>query len=89
MLVRSDRARDTNAPSPSFSQLRQMLDRRLSIAQKGLAEAQQHLAAGQSEDAGIVLEKVDEDLHLLRCRLSREGEMLVARPSALLHDCAN
>jgi hypothetical protein len=66
-----------------------MLDRRLSIAQKGLAEAQQHLAAGQSEDAGIVLEKIDEDLHLLRCRLSREGEVLAARPSALLQDSPN
>lgn len=88
MLVLSDRARDTNALSPSFSQLTQMLDRRLAIAQIGLAEASQHLAAGQTEDAGIVLEKIDEDLHLLRCRLSREAEKTAPRPS-VLHESAN
>jgi hypothetical protein len=83
MLVLSDRARDTNSLSPSLSQLTQLLDRRLAIAQKGLAEASLHLAAGQTEDAGIVLEKVDEDLNLLRCRLSRETETMAKRPSAL------
>jgi hypothetical protein len=84
MLVRSNRARDIYGVSGSFSQVRQMVDRRLAIAQKGLAEVQRHLAAGQAEDAGIVLEKIDEDLHLLRCRLNREGEVIAARPSALL-----
>ena len=88
MLVLSDRARDTNALSTSLSQFTQMVDRRLAIAQKGLAEARQHLASGQSEDAGIVLEKIDEDLHLLRCRLSREVEMVAPRPS-VLHESAN
>lgn len=83
MLVLSDRARDKNALSPSFSQFAQMLDRRLSIAQMGLTEARQHLAAGQSEDAEIVLEKIDEDLHLLRCRITREREMVAPRPAVL------
>lgn len=88
MLVLSDRVRDTQTLSPSFTQLTQMLDRRLAIARKGLSEAQRYLDAGQTEDAGVVLEKVDEDLHLLRCRLSREVELTAARPSGL-HDCAN
>jgi hypothetical protein len=88
MLALSDRARDTNALSASFSQFTQMVDRRLAIAQKGLTEAQRHLAAGEAEDAGIVLEKIDEDLRLLRCRVNRAVEPVAPRPS-VLHDCAN
>ncbi|HTU22235.1 MAG TPA: hypothetical protein VMG10_29620 [Gemmataceae bacterium] len=88
MLVLSDRVRDTNVLSTSLLQFTQMVDRRLSIAQQGLIEAQRHLTAGQAEDADIVLEKIDEDLHLLRCRLSREVEMVALRPSGL-HESAN
>lgn len=84
MLVRSNRARDIYAVSGFSSQVKQMVDRRLAIAQKGLTEVQRHLAAGQPEDAGIVLEKIDEDLHLLRCRLSREAEMGATRSSVFL-----
>jgi hypothetical protein len=83
MLVLSNRARETKAASVSFSQFTQMVDRRLSIAQMGLAEARQHLAAGQVGDADIVLDKIDEDLHLLRCRINREGKTIPARPSSL------
>jgi hypothetical protein len=88
MLVLSKRTRKTNALSASFSQLTQMVDRRLSIAQIGLAEARRHLAAGQTADAEMVLEKIDEDLHLLRCRIHREIETLAAHPVAL-HESAN
>lgn len=88
MLLRSHRARDVFAHSGSFSQVKQMVERRLSIAQKGLAEAQRHLAAGQAEDAEIVLEKLDEDLLLLRCRLGWEADSAAARPS-MLHGSAN
>ena len=84
MLVLSRRAPDTNIVFAPSNQFRQMIDRRLAIAQKGLAEAQRHLKAGQAEDAGIVLEKIDEDLHLLHCRLDREAEMAVPRPAPLL-----
>jgi hypothetical protein len=59
-----------------------MVARRLTIARMGLAEARQHLEAGQAEDAGIVLEKIDEDLHLLRRRLIRESETIAHRSSA-------
>jgi hypothetical protein len=83
MLVLSNRAREKNTASVSFSQFTQMLDRRLSIAQMGLAEARQHLAAGQVADADIVLDKIDEDLNLLRCRINREAKTVAARPSSL------
>jgi hypothetical protein len=84
MLVRSNRARDIYAVSGFTSQVKQMVDRRLAIAQTGLAEVQRHLAAGQAEDARIVLGKIDEDLHLLRCRLNREAEISAPRPPVLL-----
>ena len=88
MLVRSNRAPETSTPSPSFTPFTQMVDRRLTIARMGLAEARRHLVAGLAEDADIVLEKIDEDLHLLRCRLSREAETVAPR-SSRLHGCAN
>lgn len=88
MLVISNRAPKMNAVSPSLSPFTQMVDRRLAIAQMGLAEARHHLATGQAEDAGIVLDKIDEDLHLLRCRMSREGERSAPR-TASLHGSAN
>jgi hypothetical protein len=88
MLVLSQCARETSALSVSSSPFTQMIDRRLSIAQKGLVEARQYLAAGQVEDADIVLEKIDEDLHLLRCRIRREMETIAPRP-APLHESAN
>lgn len=83
MLVLSNRARETNAASVSSSPFTQMVDRRLCIAQMGLAEARQHLAAGQLEDADIVLDKIDEDLDMLRCRLNHEVKKIAARPSSL------
>lgn len=88
MLVLSNRARETNAPSVSWSQFTQMVDRRLSISQIGLLQARQHLAAGQAEDADIVLEKIEEDLFLLRCRLDSEVKMSAARSSSL-HESKN
>jgi hypothetical protein len=84
MLVLSRRVPDTNVAFTPSNQFRQMIDRRLAITQKGLAEVRRHLEAGQAEDAGIVLEKIDEDLHLLRCRLDREAEMATPRPTPLL-----
>lgn len=82
MIALSDRIRDAKGSVPSSSPFLRMVDRRLSIAQLGLAEAKQYLADGQIADADVVLEKIDEDLHLLRCRMSHEGEVLTARSSA-------
>jgi hypothetical protein len=60
--------------SPTFPAIEQMLTKRLEIARTGIHEAQQLLHDGNEEDARIVLEKVDEDLHLLRRRVRREFE---------------
>ncbi len=50
-----------------------LVQTRLEIIRRVLAEARRHLRAGHPEDAGALIEKVDEDLHLLRCRLRREA----------------
>jgi hypothetical protein len=54
--------------------IKRLLDKRLEIAREGLSEVRQCLRAGLEEDARVLLEKVDEDLHLLRRRLRREIE---------------
>jgi hypothetical protein len=83
MLIRSRRAHESNTLSAALSPFKQLVDRRLAIAQKGLAEARQYLAAGQVEDADTVLEKLDEDLYLLRRRLDSAGETAPSRPVVL------
>lgn len=60
--------------TPTLPAIKQMLEKRLDIAREGLHEAQQQMRAGNEEDARILLEKVDEDLHLLRRRVRREFE---------------
>ena len=60
--------------SPTLPAIEQMLEKRLEIARTGIHEAQQLLDDGHEDDARIVLEKVDEDLHLLRRRVRREFE---------------
>lgn len=60
--------------APTLPMLRRLLDKRLEIAREGICEVHELLRAGQSEDARILLEKVDEDLHLLRRRVKREFE---------------
>jgi carbon storage regulator CsrA len=59
---------------PTLHAIKRLLDKRLEIARGGLSEARQCLHAGLEEDARVLLEKVDEDLHLLRRRLRREIE---------------
>ncbi len=88
MLVLSDRAPENNARCASLTPLLQMVDRGLSIARIGLDEARRHLDAGQADEALFLLEKLDEDLHLLRRRLGREAETTSPRPPAL-HGCRN
>ncbi|NBO91575.1 MAG: carbon storage regulator [Planctomycetia bacterium] len=56
----------------SSSDIQRMIDKRLEIAREGLNELREYLRAGQEDDARLILEKVDEDLHLLRRRVRRE-----------------
>ena len=60
--------------APTLPAIKRLLDKRLEIAREGLSEVRECLRAGQEEDANVLLEKVDEDLHLLRRRLRREIE---------------
>jgi len=66
---------DEASPYVNLLQLNQLLNKRLEIARLGLSEAQQ-LAADQPEDASLLLEKVDEDLHMLQRRLRQEVEKM-------------
>jgi carbon storage regulator CsrA len=62
------------ADPPTLLQISQLLDRRLEVARKGLEELRTRLRGGEAEDAETLLDKLDEDLHLLRRRLVREVE---------------
>src|SRR5690349_3214102 len=62
---------EETSPSLSLVRINQLLNRRLEIARRGLSHAQE-LAADQPEDASVLLEKVDEDLHMLQRRLQLE-----------------
>jgi hypothetical protein len=79
MLVLSHRAPESTNPTTSLFQVAQLVDRRLAIARKGLAEAHRHLEAGQAQDAAIILDKINEDLDLLGHRLLRETRREASR----------
>src|SRR5262245_341904 len=64
----------TEEQPPTLLQVGQLLDRRLEIAHKGLDELRKLLLADRAEDAETVLERLDEDLRLLRRRVQREVE---------------
>jgi carbon storage regulator CsrA len=59
---------------PSLQDVKRLIDKRLEIAREGINEARKCLRNGQEEDARVLLEKIDEDLHLLRRRVRREVE---------------
>lgn len=58
--------------APSLERLDQLVQKRLDIARMGLAELRDRLELGQDEDAELILNKIDEDLSMLRQRLRRE-----------------
>ncbi|HWG42440.1 MAG TPA: hypothetical protein VN688_06595 [Gemmataceae bacterium] len=86
MFAISDRVDDFNSLPTSLPSFNQLVDRRLAIAAKGLAQLREYLAAGQEDDAEMVLGKLNEDLYLLRRRLRREGETVTTSASTL-YDC--
>ena len=78
-VVREARAERKGAWRPevgeepaSLDDIERMMDKRLEICRDGISEARQGLRAGDAELACLILEKIDEDLHLLRRRLCRE-----------------
>jgi carbon storage regulator CsrA len=63
-------ARPAAAPDPEpVRQLEHLVRTRLQVTRTGLAELRRHLRAGRTEEAGITLENLEEDLHLLARRL--------------------
>jgi hypothetical protein len=54
------------------AQLRQLVDRRLAVSEKGLAVLRRQLQAGATEDAAVTLANIAEDLRMLRQRLADE-----------------
>ena len=64
--------------TPTIHDVKQLIEKRLEIARKGITEAHKCLRAGRDEEARVLLEKIDEDLHLLRRRVRREAEKVDA-----------
>lgn len=65
---------DAEERTPTMQDVKRLIDKRLEIAREGINEARKCLRNGQEEDARVLLEKIDEDLHLLRRRVRREVE---------------
>ena len=59
-----------SAPESTPRRLEQMVRKRLDIALLGLTEARRYLGEGRPADADVILGKVDEDLAMLRRRLT-------------------
>jgi septation ring formation regulator EzrA len=71
---RQNWAPEVGEEGATLADIRRMLDKRLEIAREGMNEMRSLLRSGDTEGAERILEKVDEDLHLLRRRLRREFE---------------
>ena len=65
---------------PPLLQLDRLLQTRLDIARLGLIELRRRVRAGETPDAETLLDKLDEDLHLLQRRV--RGEVARATPDA-------
>jgi len=61
-------------PPATLLQINQLLNKRLAIARQGLNEVHRRLSSGQPDEAANILDKLDEDLHMLQRRLQREVE---------------
>ena len=71
------------ATSTGLLALPELVQKRIAIVRRGLDEVQRSLSDARTEEAETLLDKLDEDLHLLRRRLNAE----TARPprTLLLH----
>jgi len=82
------------ALAPEFRRLNQLLRNRLNIDSLGLAELRRQLQAGLTVDALATLDKVEEDVLMLRERLEAEVERAAqparrARKALLVEDDSN
>jgi carbon storage regulator CsrA len=53
--------------------LNDLVEKRLAILRRGLDEVQRSVSADRADETQLLLDKLDEDLHLLRTRLRREA----------------
>jgi carbon storage regulator CsrA len=67
-------APEADQEAPTLLQIEQLIQKRLEIIRKGLSEVRRNVRVGQEEDAETLLDKLDEDLFLLRRRVHREVE---------------
>jgi hypothetical protein len=67
-------------PEPTSPRFEQMVRKRLDIALLGLTEARRCLGEGRATDVDLILNKVDEDLAMLRRRLHGEPEKAAPCP---------
>jgi sRNA-binding carbon storage regulator CsrA len=67
----------TSEKQTTLNQLNRLVDKRLEITRQGIEELRQHMELGRTEDAEAVLDKIDEELRLLRRRIRREVESLL------------
>lgn len=87
VVLREELAGSQAAPRPSAAvdipapAIRDMVQNRLRILAQGLAELRRQLDADQSESAAITLDKLEEDLEMLRHRLEAEKQPTATRPS--------
>jgi len=58
-------------PLPAISSL---VEKRLAILRRGLDEVQRSVSADRADEVELLLDKLDEDLHLLRQRLHTEAD---------------
>jgi carbon storage regulator CsrA len=56
----------------SLIQLSQLLQKRLEVARLGLVSVREQMASGEIEDAAETLNRLEEDLQLLRTRMQKE-----------------
>jgi hypothetical protein len=59
-------------PGTALHLLDQLVHKRLEIARDGLDEVRRRARSGRAEDVELLLDKLDEDLHLLQRRVRRE-----------------
>jgi carbon storage regulator CsrA len=62
------------ALAPPLPALNSLVEKRLAILRRGLDEVQRSVSAARTDEAGLLLDKLDEDLHLLRLRLLSEAD---------------
>jgi carbon storage regulator CsrA len=67
-------APETADQAPTLNQVNQLIQKRLDIARQSLSELRRHLGAEASGDVDTLIDKLDEDLFLLRRRVHREVE---------------